>query len=100
MPIVGLEPSCMAVFRDELGNLFPNDEDARRQQRVYLLSEFLVHAAGITNPLICIARQSCTGIAIIKPSWAWMLRSRCYPSSVSTITCSTRVLRYGRFLWL
>jgi Fe-S oxidoreductase len=44
VPIVGLEPSCVAVFRDELGNLFPNDEHARRlSQRVYLLSEFLVH---------------------------------------------------------
>jgi len=24
VPIVGLEPSCVAVFRDELVNLFPN----------------------------------------------------------------------------
>ncbi|HEY1368185.1 MAG TPA: FAD-linked oxidase C-terminal domain-containing protein [Gaiellaceae bacterium] len=30
VPIVGLEPSCVAVFRDELCNLFPHDEDARR----------------------------------------------------------------------
>ncbi|HEX6630231.1 MAG TPA: FAD-binding and (Fe-S)-binding domain-containing protein [Gemmatimonadaceae bacterium] len=29
-PLVGLEPSCVSVFRDELGNLFPRDEDARR----------------------------------------------------------------------
>jgi Fe-S oxidoreductase len=44
VPIVGLEPSCVAVFRDDLGNLFPNDEDARRlSQQVYLLSEFLTH---------------------------------------------------------
>jgi len=51
VPIVGLEPSCVAVFRDELGNLFPNDEDARRlSQRVYLLSEFLVHAAEEYQP--------------------------------------------------
>ena len=28
--IVGVEPSCVAVFRDELVNLFPEDEDARR----------------------------------------------------------------------
>jgi FAD/FMN-containing dehydrogenase/Fe-S oxidoreductase len=26
IPIVGLEPSCVAVFRDELCNLFPKDE--------------------------------------------------------------------------
>jgi Fe-S oxidoreductase len=29
-PLVGLEPSCVSVFRDELGNLFPRDEDAKR----------------------------------------------------------------------
>jgi Fe-S oxidoreductase len=42
VPIVGLEPSCVAVFRDELTNLFPNDEDARRLNgQTYILSEFL-----------------------------------------------------------
>ena len=30
IPVVGLEPSCVAVFRDELTNLFPEDADARR----------------------------------------------------------------------
>ena len=40
-PVVGLEPSCVAVFRDELINLFPMDEDARRlSANTYLLSEF------------------------------------------------------------
>ncbi|HVT19161.1 MAG TPA: FAD-linked oxidase C-terminal domain-containing protein [Thermoanaerobaculia bacterium] len=43
VPLVGLEPSCIAVFRDELGNLFPDDEDARRLGRQsLLLSELLV----------------------------------------------------------
>lgn len=42
VPIVGLEPSCMAVFRDELPNMLPHSEDARRlQQQSYLLSDFL-----------------------------------------------------------
>ena len=42
VPLVGLEPSCVAVFRDELVNLFPNDEDARRLNGQALhLSEFL-----------------------------------------------------------
>jgi Fe-S oxidoreductase len=41
-PVVGLDPSCVAVFRDELLGLFPADEDARRLARqTYLLSEFL-----------------------------------------------------------
>jgi FAD/FMN-containing dehydrogenase/Fe-S oxidoreductase len=42
IPIVGLEPSCVAVFRDELCNLFPHDDRAQRLSRqVFLLSEFL-----------------------------------------------------------
>jgi Fe-S oxidoreductase len=42
VPIVGLEPSCVAVFRDELTNLFPNDENARRlRSQTFILSEFL-----------------------------------------------------------
>src|SRR5699024_10236764 len=42
VPIIGLEPSCVAAFRDELIGLMPNDEDAKRlSQQTYLLSEFL-----------------------------------------------------------
>jgi hypothetical protein len=33
IPIVVLEPSCAAVFQDELQNLFPNHERARRLGR-------------------------------------------------------------------
>ncbi|HEX7450472.1 MAG TPA: FAD-binding and (Fe-S)-binding domain-containing protein, partial [Pirellulales bacterium] len=41
-PIVGLEPSCTAVFRDELMSLFPMDEDAKRlSHQFYTLAEFL-----------------------------------------------------------
>jgi Fe-S oxidoreductase len=41
-PIVGLEPSCVAVFRDELVNLFPHDEDAiRLSKQVFTLAELL-----------------------------------------------------------
>jgi Fe-S oxidoreductase len=39
---VGLEPSCVAVFRDELVELFPDDDDARRlSEQVFTLAEFL-----------------------------------------------------------
>nr|BBH86567.1 dimethylmenaquinone methyltransferase [Thermosporothrix sp. COM3] len=42
VPVVVLEPSCAAVFRDELRNLFPHDENAKRlSQQTMLLSEFL-----------------------------------------------------------
>ncbi len=44
IPVVGLEPSCVAVFRDELLGLFPDDVDAKRlSQQTFLLSEFLVN---------------------------------------------------------
>jgi FAD/FMN-containing dehydrogenase/Fe-S oxidoreductase len=46
VPIVGLEPSCVAVFRDELGSFFPHDERAQALSRqTFLLSEFLVARA-------------------------------------------------------
>lgn len=45
IPIVGLEPSCITVFRDELMRLFPFDEDAARLSQVTkTLSEFLVES--------------------------------------------------------
>ena len=41
-PIVVLEPSCAAVFRDELTNFFPDDTRAQKLSRqTFLLSEFL-----------------------------------------------------------
>jgi Fe-S oxidoreductase len=39
VPIIGLEPSCVSVFRDELPNLFP--EHAGIGKRFFTLSEFL-----------------------------------------------------------
>src|SRR5581483_4884474 len=42
IPVVGLEPSCVSVFRDEMINLLPTDEGARRlHQQTYTLAEFL-----------------------------------------------------------
>jgi FAD/FMN-containing dehydrogenase/Fe-S oxidoreductase len=40
-PIVGMEPSCLAVFRDELTNLLPHDDDAKRlAENAYHFGEF------------------------------------------------------------
>jgi FAD/FMN-containing dehydrogenase/Fe-S oxidoreductase len=45
IPLVGLEPSCIASFRDELLNMFPDDELAKKLSgQSYLLSEFLEKA--------------------------------------------------------
>lgn len=50
-PIVGLEPSCVASFRDELPNLFPREEDARRlSQQTMSLAEFLEQRAKFEMP--------------------------------------------------
>ncbi len=49
--VVGLEPSCVSVFRDELVNLLGNDEDARRlAAHVLLLPEFLARRAPEYRP--------------------------------------------------
>jgi Fe-S oxidoreductase len=52
VPVVGLEPSCLTVFRDELTNLFPEDGDAQRlHAQSLVLSEFLgQHAPNWPRP--------------------------------------------------
>jgi FAD/FMN-containing dehydrogenase/Fe-S oxidoreductase len=50
-PIVVLEPSCAAVFRDELRGLFPRHALAERlRAQVFLLSEFLEQRAPEFRP--------------------------------------------------
>jgi FAD/FMN-containing dehydrogenase/Fe-S oxidoreductase len=51
VPVVGIEPSCAAVFKDELVNLWPNDEDARRLSRqAFHFSEFVAAEANDWQP--------------------------------------------------
>jgi FAD/FMN-containing dehydrogenase/Fe-S oxidoreductase len=46
LPIVVLEPSCASVFRDELVNLLPSDQRAKKlRAQTFLLSEFLERQA-------------------------------------------------------
>ncbi len=54
VPVIGLEPSCVAVFRDELCNMLPNDLDAQRlRQQTFTLAEFLQEQApGFNIPRI------------------------------------------------
>ncbi|TCS39376.1 FAD/FMN-containing dehydrogenase [Paucimonas lemoignei] len=56
-PIVGLEPACVSVFREELPNLFPYNEQAKRlEKQIFLLSEYLQdkmqHFSRIDRPAI------------------------------------------------
>ncbi len=49
-PVVGMEPSCLAVFKDELTKMLPHDDDAARLARnAYHFAEFF-RAFGIEPP--------------------------------------------------
>jgi FAD/FMN-containing dehydrogenase/Fe-S oxidoreductase len=50
-PVIGLEPSCVSVFRDEMTNLLgPNADAEQLRRQTFLLSEFLVQKAGYRAP--------------------------------------------------
>jgi Fe-S oxidoreductase len=80
IPIVGLEPSCVAVFRDELLNLFPHDARAQALSRqTFLLSEFLeMHAKDFTPP------------QLNRPA---LLHGHCHQKSLMKMTAEESVLR-------
>ncbi|MDQ2866699.1 MAG: FAD-binding oxidoreductase [Candidatus Eremiobacteraeota bacterium] len=64
VPVVGLEPSCVSVFRDEMVNLLGNDQDAARlKAQTYLFTEFLeTHAKEYQPPRLdgkAIVHQHC-----------------------------------------
>lgn len=51
IPVVVLEPSCASVFRDELVNLFPEDQAAQQlKQQTFTLGEFLAQQAESYEP--------------------------------------------------
>jgi Fe-S oxidoreductase len=80
IPIVVLEPSCATVFRDELLNLFPRDERARRlSQQTFLLSEFLEQIAKQFR-LPKLAREA-------------LVHGHCHHKSVMRMTDEEAVLR-------
>ena len=80
IPVVGLEPSCVAVFRDELLNLFPHDERAQALARqTFLLSEFLEARAGHWAP----PRFERKGL----------LHGHCHHKSIMKMTAEESVLR-------
>jgi FAD/FMN-containing dehydrogenase/Fe-S oxidoreductase len=79
-PVVGLEPSCVSVFRDEMCNLFPNDEDAKRlKAQTYLLSEFLQRKAPDYQPP--------------KLHRKAVVHGHCHQKSVLNMDCEIQLLR-------
>jgi Fe-S oxidoreductase len=80
IPIIGLEPSCVAVFRDELCNLFPKDERAQRLSRqTFLLSEFLDNYKDLI-PLPRLERKA-------------LVHGHCHHKSVMKMNAEESVLR-------
>ena len=80
VPIVGLEPSCVAVFRDELCNLFPHDERAQALSRqTFLLSEFLETQA--------------KHLAFPRFQRKALLHGHCHHKSIMKMTAEEAVLR-------
>jgi FAD/FMN-containing dehydrogenase/Fe-S oxidoreductase len=79
IPIIGLEPSCIAVFRDELVNLFPHDARARAlSQQTFLLSEFLEQKC--EAPLPQLRRNA-------------LLHGHCHHKSIMKMTAEESLLR-------
>ncbi len=80
IPIVGLEPSCVAVFRDELINLFPHDQRAQAlSKQTFLLSEFL-EANSANAPLPQFPRKA-------------LLHGHCHHKSIMKMTAEESLLR-------
>jgi len=80
IPIIGLEPSCVAVFRDELLNLFPHDQRAQAlSQQTFLLSEFLEYNSR-NAPLPQFPRKA-------------LLHGHCHHKSIMKMTAEESLLR-------
>ncbi len=83
LPIVVLEPSCAAVFRDELINLLPNDPMAQRLcKQTVLLSELLLR----TPALIKVERNRRA-----------ILQTHCHQKSVLTANADAEALKRSGF---
>ena len=72
VPLVVLEPSCWSTFKDELVELFPADEDARRlSQLAFTLSDFL--------------RQKAKHYQIPRLSRKALLHGHCHQKALDTL---------------
>jgi Fe-S oxidoreductase len=79
-PVIGLEPSCVSVFRDELLNLFPHDATAKQlAANALTLSEFIVRE-GDAFPLPTLNRKA-------------IVQAHCHHKSVMRFDPEEAVLR-------
>jgi len=81
IPVVGLEPSCVAVFRDELVNLFPHDARAQAlSKQTFLLSEFL-------------EQRIVANVALPQLNRKALLHGHCHHKSIMKMTAEESLLR-------
>jgi Fe-S oxidoreductase len=83
-PVVVLEPSCAAVFRDELKNLLPEDGHARTlAQSTFLLSELLVssHARALGYEVPQLARRA-------------LVQGHCHHKAIMRMSAEKQVLEH------
>ena len=79
-PIVGLEPSCVSVFRDELRGLFPHSEDATRLgKQVFTFGEFLAKELDNGRHLPTLAGEA-------------LVHAHCHHRAIMKVQGETRVL--------
>ena len=70
-PVVGLEPSCTAVWRGDAAELLPGDERvAAVRSGVLTLAELLSRTDGWSPPDLSGSRSSLSRTATTPPSWA------------------------------
>jgi FAD/FMN-containing dehydrogenase/Fe-S oxidoreductase len=80
VPMVGLEPSCVATFRDELCSIIPHDEDAQRLARqTFMLSEFIDQKMA-DYPLPQLKRRA-------------LVHGHCHHKALMKLTAEERVLQ-------
>ncbi len=84
IPVIGLEPSCVAVFRDELLNLFPHDHRAQAlSKQTFLLSEFLEQSLD----------QNSAHVPLPQLNRKALLHGHCHHKSIMKMTAEESLLR-------
>jgi FAD/FMN-containing dehydrogenase/Fe-S oxidoreductase len=77
VPVVGLEPSCVSVFRDEMHALLPDDADANRlRSQVFTFAEFVARDPGRLRLPPLGARATVHGHCHAKSLWGMAADAR------------------------
>jgi FAD/FMN-containing dehydrogenase/Fe-S oxidoreductase len=77
--VVGLEPSCVSVFRDELTNMLPERDDAKTLgAQTFLLTEFL--------------EQKAPEFAVPRLHAAAVVHGHCHQKSILDFACEKSIL--------